>query len=353
MEKGSKRKPVGGRSVRSEVHGVKVKGLWQKGNHFYWRTQKDGKRVNYALGTTDRTEALEKIFAYQQRPDLLNAGVWEHEVRLYLSTAMAQGRISRFFAPSRLAVLLAFGRSRNIGHPREVTGPTAQAWYDEKKASNPNTAKSYISHLSAFYAWLIEEKKVHENPAKEVKMDRTRTKARTRFVPAAKVQKILASVEDPEMLFVLYCGFEAGMRKNEIIEARPEWFDLPGKAIHLTVTPTFEPKGRDNRTIPLKASFKAFLESYGKPSPYMIRPEVERGEGRYRTEFKKPFLRIMKDNGVPWATMHTMRHSFASNLVSAGVSIYKVAKWLGDTVQTTEDHYGHLAPQDSDIERMG
>ena len=50
-------------------------------------------------------------------------------------------------------------------------------------------------------------------------------------------------------------------------------------------------------------------------------------------------------------TAHVMRHTFASLLVQAGVSIYKVARWLGDGVEVVEDHYGHLAPKDSDIEK--
>jgi site-specific recombinase XerD len=46
-----------------------------------------------------------------------------------------------------------------------------------------------------------------------------------------------------------------------------------------------------------------------------------------------------------------MRHTFASLLVQAGVSVYKVARWLGDGVEVVEEHYGHLAPKDSDIEK--
>ena len=50
-------------------------------------------------------------------------------------------------------------------------------------------------------------------------------------------------------------------------------------------------------------------------------------------------------------TAHVMRHTFASLLVQAGVSVYKVARWLGDGVEVVEEHYGHLAPKDSDIEK--
>lgn len=48
---------------------------------------------------------------------------------------------------------------------------------------------------------------------------------------------------------------------------------------------------------------------------------------------------------------HVMRHSFASNLVSAGVSLYKVAKWMGDDPRVVDKHYAKLTPDDGDIEK--
>jgi hypothetical protein len=45
------------------------------------------------------------------------------------------------------------------------------------------------------------------------------------------------------------------------------------------------------------------------------------------------------------------RHTFASLLAIAGVSIFKIAQWLGDDVRVVERHYAHLLPQDLDIER--
>ena len=40
-----------------------------------------------------------------------------------------------------------------------------------------------------------------------------------------------------------------------------------------------------------------------------------------------------------------MRRSLASNLVSSGVSIYTVAKWLGDRVDVVEKSYGYLGAE--------
>jgi integrase len=45
-----------------------------------------------------------------------------------------------------------------------------------------------------------------------------------------------------------------------------------------------------------------------------------------------------------------MRHTFASNLLNAGVSDVKVSRWLGhyDT-RMIHKHYGHLLSYDNDI----
>ena len=60
----------------------------------------------------------------------------------------------------------------------------------------------------------------------------------------------------------------------------------------------------------------------------------------------------MQTQGCERITPHIMRHTFASLLASAGVSIYKIAVWLGDDVRVVQQHYAKLLPQDGDIERM-
>ena len=153
------------------------------------------------------------------------------------------------------------------------------------------------------------------------------------------------------MAFICYCGLHAGLRKEEIIEARPDWFDLRAKLLHVQNTDTFTVKDRDNRTIPLTDEFVDWLQAWPMPGPYCLAPHARKGKHRYRWDFRKQWEGLMEDSGLPSFTFHDLRRTFASLHVSAGTSIYKVAKWLGDEVRVVEESYGHLIPQDLEINK--
>lgn len=77
--------------------------------------------------------------------------------------------------------------------------------------------------------------------------------------------------------------------------------------------------------------------------PFMSRGLLERGLLRLRRKLG------MADD-ITWIVL---RHTRASHWLQGGVSIYKVADWLGHTVKTCEEFYGSLADgYDPDCERM-
>lgn len=118
----------------------------------------------------------------------------------------------------------------------------------------------------------------------------------------------------------------------------------------------WKPKDKDKRTIPLTKAFRDFLvnemsEDGKLPGPFLIKPDKTQGKARYRYDFRKPFEEYVQEKGFRWVKPHVMRYTFASLLAIKGVSIFKIAKWLGDDVRVVERHYAHLLPQDPDVER--
>jgi len=63
-------------------------------------------------------------------------------------------------------------------------------------------------------------------------------------------------------------------------------------------------------------------------------------------------LSVCKQAGVPWVTPHVLRHTFASQLAMAGVSLYKISQWLGHSDFKTTQIYAHLQASDDDIDRL-
>jgi integrase len=237
------------------------------------------------------------------------------------------------------------------------------------------TAQTYIRRTRPFFQWLLDvESKLRENPFASVKMGKLSSAARKDFCRLSLRNQLIEKCTRPDLKFVLYCGFHAGLRRNEIVEARPCWFDLdnklltirkiaPKEAARLGLDP-FDLKDREERTIPLSKAFLEFLKQWQKgikfegrieklkmDQDYCIAPGTRRGRADYRYDFRRPFEEYMEEQKAEWVTPHTMRRTFASLHASAGTPLYHIAKWLGDDIGTTQKHYAHLAPDNGVFER--
>lgn len=74
---------------------------------------------------------------------------------------------------------------------------------------------------------------------------------------------------------------------------------------------------------------------------------AKRGDGRLFWEvraFYQAFVKLCKRLSFSPSNPHALRHSRATHLLMAGVSLYKVAGLLGDTISTVERVYGHHSP---------
>lgn len=65
-----------------------------------------------------------------------------------------------------------------------------------------------------------------------------------------------------------------------------------------------------------------------------------------RNDITKATTAAMKTASIEGASFKTLRTTAGSLMVQAGVPLYEVSKILGhSTIQITERHYAHLAPQ--------
>lgn len=78
------------------------------------------------------------------------------------------------------------------------------------------------------------------------------------------------------------------------------------------------------------------------------RTTARKGKFRGRSAFERRNERGPEAVGM---TPDIMCRTFASLLVSADGSLYKVAIWLGDELQPVEKHYAKLSPADTTINK--
>jgi integrase len=259
-------------------------------------------------------------------------------------------RISPNFYRDTDAVLHAWLRESGITCIRTITQAQLEHWFNHKCESvKVATAASYLMWIRVFLDWCVRQHIISTNPVSLVEVPKFKKPYRRVFISKAMVKILIDECEDMELKYCLYCGFHAGLRFNEVVMSRPEWFDLAEGLLHVTRFEGFETKDGDDRTIPLTKDFQAFLRVYGFKVPYMIGPHKKEGK-RYRYTFERRFDSYIQSHNLS-ITFHDLRRTFASLHVSAGTSLYKVAKWLGDGIQVTEKHYGHLEPADVEINK--
>ncbi len=75
-------------------------------------------------------------------------------------------------------------------------------------------------------------------------------------------------------------------------------------------------------------------------NPYVI---VGPMVGEYMNDMQKPWRRIRKRAGLEDVTIHDLRHTFASFMVTAGHSLPMIGKLLGHSQPQTTARYAHLA----------
>jgi integrase len=270
----------------------------------------NSRRTQISLGTSDHAEAVANATAALQQPFLSDAAPLEAEIAAFLKHKTQQNEYSPASVESKKYALREFASLVNKRAPETISPEDVERFYQSlQQRVSESAAQGCVTTVRSFFNRLVEQKKVRLNPVARLKLARLHQKGRLLFCQPELRDKLIAAAPNDEMKFILYCGFHAGLRKNEIVEARPDWFDLDRGALHIGPSETFQLKDREARFVPLTKEFRSFLQRFGSPSPFMLRPDVAHGKARYRYDFRRPWAEFMKVQKCEWVTPHVMRHT--------------------------------------------
>ncbi len=343
---------------------AKIKGLFRRGRVWWLRyTPSPGAlQIRESLDTSIEQVAVMRAVEKMQRAPLIAAAEeWERDLDIYFEDRVRLKRLSPYCARNRRIVLTNFARDTAVSQAGELSVKLVEEWVQMLKGGRRPLADitivSYLTALRSFCRWLVAKGKLADNPAAKVELGKIVPTGRRNFVAAADVRRVIEAAQTDELRFILFCGFHCGMRKMEIVEARPDWFHVGADGrgrVTVGQTATFTAKDREDRTIPLSREFAEFLRGYLARLPagatFVLAPEKKHGKHRYRYDFRTLFDEHLKRCGVK-CSVHDMRRTFVSlKLIENSSLIFKVAKWTGAGVAVLQAHYGHLLADDEDIE---
>lgn len=139
-----------------------------------------------------------------------------------------------------------------------------------------------------------------------------------------------------------------GLRRSELLWLTVDDLDMRSRIVMVrgkTVDgKTWEPKTRKNRAVHISDSLLPYLERWMRVRPDSVWLFPASRGGRWDPDnFAAALRHGQRGLGRRWSCLD-FRHTFASHLARKGVSMFKIAKLLGNSVVICERHYAHLCP---------
>ncbi len=160
-----------------------------------------------------------------------------------------------------------------------------------------------------------------------------------------EVQRILEQVKQPPYRVCLNTIYSCGLRLQEGVKLPVKAIDSQRMVVRLQGA-----KGQKDRYVPLPTRTLEQLRSYWQrhrhPDWLFPRQKAGLSETMCSSGVQRAFRAALKASGVEKAaTVHTLRHSYATHLVEAGVPLQLVQRYLGHTSLLTTSIYVHMTPQ--------
>lgn len=156
-----------------------------------------------------------------------------------------------------------------------------------------------------------------------------------------EVVKILDAVDNLKHKTLLMLIYSAGLRVGEVVRLKIADIDSQRKLIYLKSA-----KGKKDRYTILSdvalATLRKYYKEY-KPKEYLF----EGAEGRRHIaerSVQNVFERTIKTAGIrKQATVHSLRHSFATHLLESGTDLRYIQELLGHSSSKTTEIYTHVS----------
>lgn len=253
------------------------------------------------------------------------------------------------YSPSTLKnysqALLSFLMHHNYCNPDTLSEQQIVSYLGGliKKGLSSETVNVAVSAIKLYYVHVLKR------PYEDLTIPRPKTPEKIPPVlTQAECLSVFSHVENPKHKLLLLLAYGAGLRRSELVYLRWEDILLAEFKIHLRET-----KGSKERFVMLPWSVVTYLQKYREMYP----GEGFVFQGQYRGEpYSEGTVTTIMRNAVEKAglgkkaTVHTLRHSFATHLLEGGTDLRMIQQLLGHKNIKTTVRYTHLTSKT--IERV-
>jgi integrase len=225
--------------------------------------------------------------------------------------------------------------------------------------ATPYRANRVLALLSKMFSLATEWEWISDNPTRGI--PRFHEDKRERWLTEQELHRFTNALDaypDQNAADALRLLLLTGAREGEVLKADWPQFDLQRG---VWTKPSHHTKEKKIEHVPLSAAALDLLRKMKRKNG-ATGPLFPGANGKPRVTLRRPWVQICKAAGLsdvftlqgkrrtitrskPKVRIHDLRHSFASHLVSNGVSLHIVGKLLGHTQSQTTQRYAHVADQ--------
>jgi site-specific recombinase XerD len=159
-----------------------------------------------------------------------------------------------------------------------------------------------------------------------------------------EVRRLLARVQDPRVRMCLTMIYTCGLRLREGTRLQVRDIHSSRMLVHVR-----HGKGGKDRYVPLPRRALELLREYWRqerPTPWLFPDQREADRPLWRERPYRVLKAVLGDSKIDKpVSVHTLRHSYATHLLEAGVDLRMIQEVLGHKSPKTTAIYTHLTPK--------
>lgn len=224
---------------------------------------------------------------------------------------------------------------------------SAYAAFRFRNGNKPATIQRELSAIRSFYQYLVQQKKMNNNPAREVSAPKSEQHL-PKTCDVEQIDQLLRNADDEDELFVRDLAifeliYSSGLRLAELVGINLQDIDLSQRQLVVTG------KGNKTRYLPVGGKAVEAVRKWLK-----LRAKYQRGDtqalflsklgNRISARNVQSRLKVLgrRQSLGQSISPHGLRHSFATHMLESSGDLRAVQELLGHANISTTQVYTHL-----------